>query len=151
MKRSISDAETLGASPDRQLTCVPIGSSEGRDYLGAMRAAANYAWSTRQVILHLLRAAFRKVWDDSVRLDVIHDVCHNIAKRVSPGRSPGCAQWELLRVRDLLPVDDHTHAVSCVLEGIAVIERQVGVFPDLDRAHPFFDPEYPGRVDSNAR
>jgi tRNA-splicing ligase RtcB len=67
--------------PDRQLACVPIRSEEGQSYLAAMRAAANFAWANRQGILHLLRGAFRRVFDKSVRLDLIYDVCHNIAKR----------------------------------------------------------------------
>src|SRR5690242_18910775 len=47
--------------PDRQLACGPIRSDEGRQYLGAMCAAANFAWANRQGILHFLRSAFRRV------------------------------------------------------------------------------------------
>ncbi len=67
--------------PDRQLACVPIQSPEGQAYLGAMRAAANFAWANRQAILHHLRGAFQKVFGRSVRMDLVYDVCHNIAKR----------------------------------------------------------------------
>ncbi len=67
--------------PDRQLACVPTQSPEGQDYLAAMRAAANFAWANRQAILHFLRGAFHRVFDAGVRLDLIYDVCHNIAKR----------------------------------------------------------------------
>ncbi len=67
--------------PDRQLACGPIHSSEGEQYLGAMRAAANFAWANRQGILHFLRGAFRRIFGEGVRLDLIYDVCHNIAKR----------------------------------------------------------------------
>jgi tRNA-splicing ligase RtcB len=67
--------------PDRQLACVPIHSPEGRAYLGAMRASANFAWANRQVIQHFLRGALRKVFSEDVRADLIYDVCHNIAKR----------------------------------------------------------------------
>src|SRR5205823_967346 len=67
--------------PDRQLACAPIQSDEGQSYLGAMAAAANFAWANRQGILHFLRAAFRRVFSDEVRLDLIYDVCHNIAKQ----------------------------------------------------------------------
>jgi tRNA-splicing ligase RtcB (3'-phosphate/5'-hydroxy nucleic acid ligase) len=67
--------------PDRQLACGPIRSEEGRQYLGAMCAAANFAWANRQGIMHFLRAAFRKVFGDEARLALIYDVCHNIAKR----------------------------------------------------------------------
>ncbi len=67
--------------PDRQLACAPICSEEGQSYLGAMAASANFAWANRQGILHFLRGAFRRIFGDSVRLDLIYDVCHNIAKR----------------------------------------------------------------------
>jgi len=66
--------------PDRQLACVPIQSPEGQAYLGAMRAAANFAWANRQAILHFLRGAFRRVFPE-VEIHLIYDVCHNIAKR----------------------------------------------------------------------
>src|SRR5689334_6399886 len=68
------------ALPDRQLACGPIRSEEGRRYLGAMCAAANFAWANRQGILHFLRSAFRRVFGDGTRLSLIYDVCHNIAK-----------------------------------------------------------------------
>src|SRR5437867_5717156 len=66
--------------PDRQLACVPIASPECQSYLGAMRAAANFAWANRQAITHFLRQAFRKIFGEGARLDLIYDVCHNIAK-----------------------------------------------------------------------
>ncbi len=69
------------ALPDRQLACAPIQSPEGQSYLGAMAAAANFAWANRQGILHFLRGAFRRVFDNGVRLQLIYDVCHNIAKQ----------------------------------------------------------------------
>ena len=36
--------------PDRQLACTPWNSPEAKQYLGAMRAAANYAWANRQCL-----------------------------------------------------------------------------------------------------
>jgi tRNA-splicing ligase RtcB len=67
--------------PDRQLACVPIQSPEGQSYLGAMRAAANFAWANRQAILHFLRGSIRQVFGKETRIGLIYDVCHNIAKR----------------------------------------------------------------------
>jgi len=67
--------------PDRQLACVPIHSPEGQSYLAAMRAAANFAWANRQTILHFLRDSFRRIFGPHTQLDLIYDVCHNIAKR----------------------------------------------------------------------
>jgi tRNA-splicing ligase RtcB (3'-phosphate/5'-hydroxy nucleic acid ligase) len=67
--------------PDRQLACVPTRSEEGQAYLGAMRAAANFAWANRQMILHLLRAAFQRIFGEGLQIGMVYDVCHNIAKR----------------------------------------------------------------------
>jgi tRNA-splicing ligase RtcB len=69
--------------PDRQLACTPINSPEGRDYLAAMAAAANYAWVNRQVIMSLAEQAFLKALNispASLGFSLIYDVCHNIAK-----------------------------------------------------------------------
>ncbi|HZT36943.1 MAG TPA: RtcB family protein [Bryobacteraceae bacterium] len=69
------------AVPDRQLACVPIQSKQGQAYLAAMAAAANFAWANRQAILHFTRAAFARIFGQGARLDLVYDVCHNIAKR----------------------------------------------------------------------
>jgi tRNA-splicing ligase RtcB len=66
--------------PDRQLACVPSQSPEGQRYLGAMAAAANFAWANRQVISHFTRQAFRRVLGEETKLRVVYDVAHNIAK-----------------------------------------------------------------------
>jgi len=69
--------------PDRQLCCAPVESDEGRRYLAAMRAAANYAWANRQAIMHLVREAVASVFGRSAErlgLHLVYDVCHNIAK-----------------------------------------------------------------------
>ena len=47
--------------PDWQLACAPVRSPEGQSYLGAMRAAANYAWCNRQLLAHQAREVFAKV------------------------------------------------------------------------------------------
>jgi tRNA-splicing ligase RtcB len=65
--------------PDRQLACAPVDSPEGQRYLGAMRAAANFAFVNRQGLTHRARAAFREVFG-SVELAIVYDVAHNIAK-----------------------------------------------------------------------
>ncbi|MBI4372678.1 MAG: RtcB family protein [Candidatus Omnitrophica bacterium] len=69
--------------PDIQLACAPVHSEEGKRYLSAMRAAANYAWANRQCLMHLARGVFEKVFARSWRdlgMDLIYDVAHNIAK-----------------------------------------------------------------------
>jgi len=69
--------------PDRQLACAPLSSEEGRAYLGAMRCAANYAWSNRQCLMHLARLTFERVFGkswESLGMRLVYDVAHNIAK-----------------------------------------------------------------------
>lgn len=71
------------ALPDRQLVCAPVESPEGRRYLGAMRAAANYAWCNRQLLMWQAREVFQTVlgrcWQD-LQMNLVYDVAHNIAK-----------------------------------------------------------------------
>jgi tRNA-splicing ligase RtcB len=69
--------------PDRQLACAPIQSDEGQRYLGAMAAAANFAWSNRQVMMSQTKKSFLDVLNISERdlgFRLVYDVCHNIAK-----------------------------------------------------------------------
>ncbi|MDX1502819.1 MAG: RtcB family protein [Thermoanaerobaculia bacterium] len=66
--------------PDRQLCCAPIVSPEGREYLGAMAAAANFAFANRQVITHSVRESFAAAGLAEAGVEVVYDVCHNIAK-----------------------------------------------------------------------
>ncbi|MBS1117792.1 MAG: hypothetical protein H6Q90_20 [Deltaproteobacteria bacterium] len=66
--------------PDRQLACVPLSAPEGRRYLSAMRAAANFGFANRQLIAHRVRGVFaRHVGRDHV-LRLVYDVGHNTAK-----------------------------------------------------------------------
>jgi tRNA-splicing ligase RtcB len=70
--------------PDRQLACAPVGSPEGEAYIGGMAAAANYAWTNRQMIMHWVRESFSQVMGDSpedLGMDLVYDVAHNIAKK----------------------------------------------------------------------
>ena len=79
--------------PDRQLACAPLRSPEARSYLGAMRAASNFAWANRQCIANGVRRAFRGVLGESAgaELPLVYDVAHNIAKfethELSSGRA----------------------------------------------------------------
>ena len=69
--------------PDPQLCCAPIASTEGQQYLGAMACAANFAFANRQMITHWVRETFEQVFrmgPKDLKLDLIYDVCHNIAK-----------------------------------------------------------------------
>ncbi|MBM4287829.1 MAG: RtcB family protein [Deltaproteobacteria bacterium] len=69
--------------PDRQLCCAPVGSPEGREYLGAMAAAANFAFANRQLLTHWVRETLQQVLGLGPRdlgLELVYDVAHNIAK-----------------------------------------------------------------------
>ena len=69
--------------PDKQLVCAPVRSPEGERYLGAMGAAANFAWCNRQIMTHLARQVFAEVFGQSAErlgMSLIYDVAHNIAK-----------------------------------------------------------------------
>jgi tRNA-splicing ligase RtcB len=69
--------------PDRQLACAPIDSPEAGAYLGAMRAAANFAFANRQVLAESARRVFERVLGvgpAELRMSVVYDVAHNIAK-----------------------------------------------------------------------
>ncbi len=68
--------------PDRQLSCAPLGSPEGRAYLGAMAAAANFAWANRAALAHRARQAIARVLGPTAARDTcqVYDVAHNVAK-----------------------------------------------------------------------
>jgi tRNA-splicing ligase RtcB len=65
---------------DRELACVPIHSDEGQRYLRAMAAAANFAFTNRQMITNWTREAFQRILGSS-DLRIVYDVAHNIAKQ----------------------------------------------------------------------
>jgi tRNA-splicing ligase RtcB len=68
--------------PDRELACAPVDSPEARRYIGAMAAAANFAWANRAVLAYRVREAIAAVLGDGAarRTRQIYDVAHNIAK-----------------------------------------------------------------------
>lgn len=81
--------------PDPQLACAPVYSPEGRQYLAAMRCAANYAWNNRQCLTALAREVFERFFVRSPRdlgMDLIYDVAHNIAK-FETHRVDGKERW----------------------------------------------------------
>lgn len=68
--------------PDKQLACTPVDSPEGQQYIGAMKAAANYAWVNRHVMMDLAVDALAESSGagDAMAYNLVYDVCHNIAK-----------------------------------------------------------------------
>jgi len=69
--------------PDRELVCAPMDSPEGEAYLGAMRAAANFAFANRQMLAHSARRAFEETFagrKGNAHLHQVYDVAHNMGK-----------------------------------------------------------------------
>jgi tRNA-splicing ligase RtcB len=84
LKMMIHAAHKYGIKlPDKQLCCAPLSSPEGKQYLAAMACAANFAFANRQLITAWVRESFERVLGKNqaeLRMSVIYDVCHNIAK-----------------------------------------------------------------------
>jgi tRNA-splicing ligase RtcB len=78
--------------PDRQLACAPASSPEGREYLAAMAAAANFAWANRQAIADAVRLAVERVLgrEAAEKTQQVYDVAHNVAKVETHGGNRVC-------------------------------------------------------------
>lgn len=69
--------------PDRELVAAPFASPEGKAYVGAMGAAANFAFANRQVLAFHIRRSFAEILKGHVRdfdLHQVYDIAHNMAK-----------------------------------------------------------------------
>lgn len=69
--------------PDRELVCAPMDSPEGKAYMGAMHAAANFAFANRQILSHHARQAFEETLAGRVKnwhLHQVYDIAHNMGK-----------------------------------------------------------------------
>jgi tRNA-splicing ligase RtcB len=78
--------------PDRQLSCAPIGSDQGRAYLAAMAGAANFAWANRHAIADAVRRSIAGVVgrDAAAATRQVYDVAHNVAKLEEHGARTLC-------------------------------------------------------------
>jgi tRNA-splicing ligase RtcB len=72
--------EIMSSLPEKSLIYAPAESKLAKEYFGAMCAAANFAWTNRQIITHQVRESFKEIFGEKVKLDVVYDVAHNIAK-----------------------------------------------------------------------
>jgi tRNA-splicing ligase RtcB len=84
LRLMIRASQTHGIQlPDRQLCAAPLRSKEAEQYFAAMACAINYAFANRQMMTHFVRQAmseFLGAGDHQLGLDLVYDVCHNIAK-----------------------------------------------------------------------
>jgi tRNA-splicing ligase RtcB len=76
---AVAAARSGIALPDRELACAPIRSAIAERYLGAMRAGINCALANRQIIAHLTREVFARLFPKA-RLELLFDVSHNTCK-----------------------------------------------------------------------
>lgn len=67
--------------PDRELAAAPFESGEGKTYWQAMSCGANFAWANRQLITHMVRKGWEKIFGGQYgELEIVYDVAHNIGK-----------------------------------------------------------------------
>lgn len=67
--------------PDRELVCAPMDTPEGQAYMGAMRAAANFAFVNRQLLAHSARRTFEETFKNkNAYLHQVYDIAHNMGK-----------------------------------------------------------------------
>lgn len=64
---------------DRELAALPLQSTDGKNYLGAMAAAANFAFNNRQIISFWVQQTLKKHFPE-IKIEILYDICHNIAK-----------------------------------------------------------------------
>ncbi len=66
---------------ERELVCAPISSPEGNRYLSAIACGANCAFANREVITHLIRSVFHRIFGMSpASVRTVYDIGHNNAK-----------------------------------------------------------------------
>jgi len=81
LKKMTAAAKSSGIElPERELACAPINSPVGSRYIGAMRCGINCAITNRQVLTHLVREAFAKIFPKAL-LELLYDVSHNTCKQ----------------------------------------------------------------------
>ena len=68
---------------DRELSCAPYDSPEGRNYFAAMKCALNMSFANRQMVLHRIREVFSDVFGkpaERLGIHMVYDIAHNTAK-----------------------------------------------------------------------
>jgi len=72
-------------APSRALPLLRADEPEGKRYLGAMFAAANFAFSNRQVITAYVRHSLRSEYGKDLELPLVYDITHNMVKHEEHG------------------------------------------------------------------
>ncbi len=71
----------------KMLSYLPTDSAAGKNYIAAMAAAANFAFTNRHIMALLVRRCFNRMFGPTP-LDLVYDIAHNIAKRETHQGSP---------------------------------------------------------------
>ncbi len=67
--------------PDRQLVFARNGERLFDDYIGAMQAAANFAFSNREIIIDQIRRVFAKAFNlEYEDMRIVYSISHNLAR-----------------------------------------------------------------------
>jgi len=69
--------------PSRDLSYLNAGSKEGRNFVGAMNAAANFAFVNRLLMTAFIRRNIRYHYGMDIKLPSVYDVPHNMVKNES--------------------------------------------------------------------
>lgn len=84
LRRMLEASKRYGIElPDRQLCAAPLTSPEAQDYFAQMACAVNFAFANRQLMMHFAREAIAAHVgrpEHRLGLQLVYDVCHNIAK-----------------------------------------------------------------------
>jgi tRNA-splicing ligase RtcB len=67
------------AGRPKMLSYLPTNSSAGKNYIAAMAAAANFAFTNRHIMALLVRRCFNRMFGPTP-LKLVYDVTHNMAK-----------------------------------------------------------------------
>ena len=78
--RQMEDKYGFKGLPDRELINAPLQSELGQRYFKAMSGAANFAFANKQMITHWVRQSFERIFGSSEGMELVYDICHNIAK-----------------------------------------------------------------------
>lgn len=77
------------ADRKKMLSYLPTDSNAGKNYIAAMAAAANFAFTNRHVMALLVRRCFNRMFGQTP-LKLVYDVAHNMAKLETHG---GTSLW----------------------------------------------------------
>ena len=83
---NVAAARPENADRPKMLSYLPTNSGDGKNYIAAMAAAANFGFTNRHIMALLVRRCFNRMFGPTP-LKLIYDVTHNMAKLEKHGDS----------------------------------------------------------------